>query len=407
MMTEPQTEVQIRLPKRTPKQVLIDRGSKRFNVYRCGRRFGKDVLMERRAIVRTQSMPIQGWYAPFFRMMEENFESIKRRLYPIITRAPDSEHVIELANGAKIDFWSLENFESSRGRKYHWVTINEAAQFKNLELAYNSVIRATMADYHGGLDMGSTPRGLNFFYRFEQQIKNDPEGAAFHFSSYDNPHIDRAELDAIRATLPKPIADQEIMALYVEDGAFFPNVDDVCVVDHPDDPRNHVGHSFSAGLDWGQVSDFSSLTILCDTCHKSVDWWRGNRTEFIQQRAIIVQTVKRWPGCRMLPERNSIGAPNIEMLVADGLVIEAGPDKGLGFYTTSITKAEIIAALHLSMARKEVLWPRAYAEEFRAYEMEITSANPKFNAPSGGHDDTVISSALALRVATYPIQVFI
>ena len=38
--------------------------------------------------------------------------------------------------------------------------------------------------------------------------------------------------------------------------------------------------------------------------------------------------------------------------------------------------------------------PADYADELRSYQVEVTSTNPKFNAPSGMHDDRVVSLAL-------------
>ena len=66
--------IDIALPVMHPAQTAIDTNSRRFNVMRCGRRFGKDILMERRIIRRTSSTPLQGWFAPSYRMMTENFK---------------------------------------------------------------------------------------------------------------------------------------------------------------------------------------------------------------------------------------------------------------------------------------------------------------------------------------------
>jgi hypothetical protein len=42
------------------------------------------------------------------------------------------------------------------------------------------------------------------------------------------------------------------------------------------------------------------------------------------------------------------------------------------------------------------LVPKDYADELRAYEVEVmSSGHPKFGAPDGMHDDRVMSLALA------------
>jgi hypothetical protein len=104
----------------------------------------------------------------------------------------------------------------------------------------------------------------------------------------------------------------------------------------------------------------------------------------------------------ILPERNSIGAPNIEMLIAAGLTVERGPDNAAGFNTTSATKAELIHRLATGIEKLELRAPKEYADELRAYEVTVTTTNPKFSAPSGQHDDRVISLALAWWCAANP-----
>ena len=395
MLVEP--AVEIALPVLHEKQAHVEAHARRFNLVRAGRRWGKDVLGERRLIRRVSNVASQSWYAPSYRMMVENYQSIHNRIAPIVTRATESLHRLELVNGAVIKFWSLDNFDAARGQKDGHVTINEAAAAPNLKEAWQNVIRPTLADLEGGADFWSTPRGLNFFYELERDNK---DWGVFHFTTYDNPYIPRGEIEAMKASLPETVFRQEILAEYVESGAFFQNIDEVCVIDAPANPKDHAGHAFSAGLDLALTEDFTRLLVLCRTCSKAVDWWGGNRMDYFMQRGHIMDTLKKWPGVVLLPERNSMGVPNIEEFHRDGITLGKGPDKGFGFQTTSTTKADLILGLALAMQKKEVQLPREYADELRAYEVEMTAANPKFSAPSGQHDDRVIAAALAWWNAT-------
>ena len=74
----------------------------------------------------------QGWFAPTYRMMTDNFKELKNMLAPAISSASASTHRLEFRNGAHLDFWSLDNYDAARGRKYQWVVINEAAIARNL-----------------------------------------------------------------------------------------------------------------------------------------------------------------------------------------------------------------------------------------------------------------------------------
>jgi hypothetical protein len=383
-----------------PTQQKANDASNRFNLYMAGRRWGKDIMLMRRAAERIAKGKAQGWYSPTYRMMTDNFKELKNMLAPAITSASASNHRLEFGNGAVIDFWSLDNFDASRGRKYQWVTINEAAIAPNLLEAWGYVIRPTLADLQGGADFGTTPKGLNGFYTLWSQAEGKPEWTRHHFTTYDNPFIPKSEIEAMRDTLPERVYKQEILAEFVEDGAYFQNVDAVCTIEAFDEPKNHEGHRLVAGLDWALSEDFTVLTIICGTCGKTVEWYRINRLDYTMQRLEIAERLRRWNAV-VMPERNSIGQPNIEMLVQMGLQVMTGPDGGLGFNTTAGTKAELIQKLAAGISRQEIHFPKEYADELRSFEVTTTlSGNPKFSAPEGLHDDRVISAALAWWAAS-------
>ena len=224
----------------------------------------------RRIVLRTQNRYPQGWFAPTYRMMTENYKLIQNQLAPIITRASASEHTIELQGGSVIDFWSLDNFDAARGRKYGWVTINEAAFAPNLLEAWNYVIRPTLADMQGGADFGFTPKGMNGAYSLWSQAEGNAEWTRSHYTTHDNPYIPPAEIEAMRASLPERTYRQEILAEFIEDGAFFQGVDKCCVIDAPDVPANHIGHRFFAGLDKpisrGQLSQWIRAWLRSRVC---------------------------------------------------------------------------------------------------------------------------------------------
>ena len=355
--------------------------------------------MERRLIRRIEKVARQGWFAPSYRMMTENFKSVADRIAPLITRKTESLHRLELVNGATVEFWSLDNYDAARGRKYGNVTINEAGMAPNLQDAWNFVIRPTLADIRGGADLGGTPKGLNYFYGLERDNSNSADWACFHFTTYDNPYIPRDEIEAMKQSLPAMTFQQEILAEYVESGAFFQNVAECCVIEHPDDPNKHEGHRFCAGLDWAITEDFTRLLVLCATCNKTVDWWGGHKMDYTMQRGLIFGVLSKWKEATILPERNSMGGPNVEEL-SKATMVANGPDGAKGFYTTSTSKAELIMSLALALQKTEVQLPVEYADELRAYEVEMTTTNPKFNAPSNQHDDRVIAAALAWWCAT-------
>ena len=390
-------ETTISLPKPHAGQRQVELSRARFVVLCCGRRWGKDVLLERRAVKRALKtrLPV-GWFAPTYRMMTENYRALRNLLAPVIARASETEHRIDLITGNAVEFWSLDNPDAGRGRKYGHVAINEAAMVKGLVDAWTMVVRPTLADYRGSADFGSTPKGLNGFYELWRGAEIEPSWARFRFRTDDNPHIPADEIAAMRASLPERVIRQELDAEFVEDGSFFQGIDNACTIDAPDTPEQHAGHYVVGGLDWALSQDWTVLTLACRDCNRVVAWDRFNQIDYTYQRGRIIDACKRWGVQGLLPERNSIGEPNIELLIAADIPILSGPDDKPGFNTTATTKPALIQKLAGALEHDGLHAPRDYADELRSYEVEtLSSGHPRFSAPDGMHDDRVISLALA------------
>lgn len=319
---------------------------------------------------------------------------MRNALSPVMLGANESEHRIDLITGNPLEMWSLDNPDSGRGRKYGLVVINEAAMAANLFNAWTMVIRQTLADYKGSADIASTPKGLNGFYDLWGMAADDDEWRRFHYRTDDNPYIPRDEIAKMRK-LPERVVRQEIDALFVEDGSFFQNIDAACTIIEPDPPEAHAGHHVVGGLDWALSEDYSVLTLGCRDCNKVIYWWRDNKIDYTSQRRRIIEDCQRYNVAGLLPERNSIGEPNIEMLVQAGLRILRGPDDKLGFNTTATTKPDLIQRLAGALEHGGFSVPQEYADELRSYEVEtLASGHPRFGAPQGRHDDRVMSLAL-------------
>ena len=377
--------------------------------------------MRRKARMVSACKPL-GWFAPTYRMMTENYKQLHDILAPIVTRDSLADHVLEIAGGATIEFWSLDNYDAARGRKYYHVTINEAASAGNLMDAWGYVIRPTLLDYGGGADIASTPKGYNGFSTFWNMAESTPDWARVHFTTYDNPYIKPGEIAELQKILPARAFQQEILAEFVADGCYFQNIEACCVLETPDRPDDHPGHTFGMGIDWGQADDFTVGTIGCRECDRAVDWFRFNGVSYNAQRERIVDYVKKWPGVRVLPERNSIGQPNIDdlrqvvwhtprkdnpaVMEAQYIEMALGADGQYGFNTTAQTKPMLIEQLYLALQRGRK-YPKEYADELRAYEVTMRSNGaPSFSAPSGGKDDRVVSAALENYLSMSALQVF-
>lgn len=141
----------------------------------------------------------------------EVWRSMVDILYDITEIKSETEKRIEIFGGGTIDFWSLEDPNSIRGRKYKRIVIDEAEAARNLQHAWQEVLRATLADLKGDAWFLSTPRfGSTYFKKLAKIIA--PDWASHTFTTYDNPHIDPKEIDDARNQLDEATFRCEFLA---------------------------------------------------------------------------------------------------------------------------------------------------------------------------------------------------
>src|SRR6185437_834709 len=149
----------VTLPRLHPAQRRIQRESRRFNVLACGRRFGKPTYSLNRLIPPALAGFPVGFFAPKYKYLADAFRVFKRVLKPVIRHKNETEKRIELITGGVLEFWSLQDPDAGRSRKYKRVAVDEAAMVKGLEHAWNASIRPTLTDLKGDADFYSTPKG--------------------------------------------------------------------------------------------------------------------------------------------------------------------------------------------------------------------------------------------------------
>lgn len=144
-------------------------------------------------------------------MLMDVWRSVVDLLYDITESKNETEKRIELYGGGIIDFWSLDDPNAIRGRKYKRVVFDEAEAARNLEEAWTRVIRATLADLKGDAWFLSTPRFGSTYFKKLAKIES-PEWKSWTFTTYDNPFIDPSEIDAAREQLDEATFRCEFLA---------------------------------------------------------------------------------------------------------------------------------------------------------------------------------------------------
>jgi predicted phage terminase large subunit-like protein len=195
----------------------------RYKVIAAGRRFGKTLLavewlslMDGGAIDGASV----GFFSPTYKLLADVWADFERTLRPVTRKANKTELRIELVTGGKIDFWTLEDSDAGRGRKYHRIVIDEAAHARYLKETWERAISPTLTDYRGQAWFISTPNGMNYFYEIFQRGRDPayPDWESFHMPSTANPHLRPEEIETKQRELPELVFRQEYLAEFVTFG---------------------------------------------------------------------------------------------------------------------------------------------------------------------------------------------
>lgn len=387
------------LPTTHAGQDMVLTSPARFVVANCGRRWRKSSTALIKLIRGAEAKPggLFFWIWPSYPMGQTGWAMLaeagnngwdvsegRRRV-----RAP---------NGAEIWIKSADNPQSLRGFGLDGAVLDECRDMS--PKLWPEVVRPALSDKRGWGMFNSTPRGYDWFHGLYQfALDHGPEWAAWTFTTHDNPAIDRGELADIEASTPALVWRQEYLADFSAGAELgvFRGVRAVASLAEGD-PAAHKGHAIVAGLDFAQAADFTVLSVGCATCRQQLYLDRFNRMEWALARGRVRAQYDRWGVLTILAEKNSIGGPNIEAMVADGMNVRP-------FDTTPTSKPPLIQSYALAIERAEwaLLADDTQVWELEAYQMTPSkvTGRPTYSAPEGGHDDVVIAGALMNHAAQF------
>lgn len=387
----------IRLDVLHPAQQMVIDSAARFRVLACGRRFGKTTV----AIDLMANLLLDGkraaYFAPTYRMGAEAWRMLLDILRPVVRSAREDDWRLELHTGGVFEGWSLAqgSGETVRGRYYDFVVMDEAALLESAAV-WHGAIRPLLTDTNGRALFCSTPRGRGWFWQLFQQGQNPdfPEWASWQFPTAANPFIQASEIAAAEQDMPERVFQQEYLATFLDDGgAVFRNVERVCYLTPQSRLESYSGEGCFFGVDWGKDKDFTCISVM-GRDGRQIWLERFNQIGWEMQRGRLTALYERFRPKMILAEENSMGSVNIEALQNEGLPMR-------GFITTSKSKAPLIDQLALAMEKGEVqlLNDPVLKHELMSYGVSKTAQGWRYGAPSGGHDDTVIATALSLWAA--------
>ncbi len=316
-----------------------------------------------------------------------------------------------------------------RGLWAHRIIVDEAAHVPDRVL--REVLPPMLADKGGEYLLASSPNGRRsaFYTLFARgtvlnQVQSGVTYQAFQCPTTDNKaHLDSAWLASQREDMGEALYAQEFEAQFLDDFGMVFREDEIAAaiaeIDGVRIERTEVlsepapGRYYVAGIDWGRKWDYTVVTVLdVETAPAKLvhlSRWRG--TGWDQQAADAAAILARFLPRRVLADGNSIGDPIAEMLDAQirKLIPGASYRPAVERFTFSAeSKQQLIDRLAVGFAARAVQFPphKALLNELRCFEYAPGGPGRlKMAAQSGGHDDCVISLALAFYAAPDPSAV--
>jgi hypothetical protein len=211
------------------RQKEIIKSKTRFKVIRAGRRSGKTTLqvenMTHTAI--SQSGRNVFYLAPTQKQARSIvWQALLSRLAGI---GEPNESRLEMkvptidGGYSYIYISGWENRENFRGLKADLIVFDELDTMRDFFIGWQEIFRPALTDTGGKSVFIGTPKKENpNLRRLEKIAETDSDYATFHFSTYDNPHVPREELEKARKEVDTNTFRQEYMAEYVDnEGALF------------------------------------------------------------------------------------------------------------------------------------------------------------------------------------------
>jgi hypothetical protein len=202
---------------------------------------------------------------------------------------------------------------------------------------------------------------------------------SFKFSTYDNPYIDKSEIDSARMQLPEVVFEQEYMANPAENAAnpFGSAYIRQCIFPMSAGPVACYGIDLAKSVDWTVVIGLDKNGSVCHYERFQRDWR--------QTKEYIINL----PKAPILMDSTGVGDPIFEDMQREGLDVQ-------GYKFSSTSKQMLMEGLASAIHQRKITFPPGpIVDELEIFEYQYTSFGVKYSAPQGFHDDCVVSLSLA------------
>ena len=272
----------------TPAQAQVIADTHRFRVLVCGRKFGKTTLSaeELAACAFSRDDRRVMYIAPTLddarRLM---WERLKKKFRDCSEKTNDTrlELIVPTQDGGRsvIFLGSWEKVENYRGDEFDLVNFDETQEYRNFWVGWQESMRPTLTPRMGSAIFEGTPKGFNHLYDLFNLENTDPHWKSFHFTTYDNPHIPREEIEEAKRQQTEDRFAQEYLADFRKtEGLVYKEFKREKHV-YTELPKKEWVKRFG-GLDFGTHNPSAAMTIQKDSnavYFIEDEWYKAGRTD--------------------------------------------------------------------------------------------------------------------------------
>lgn len=377
-----------------PKQEEAFFNPHRFSIILGSTKSGKSVAalawLFEQAIKEAKKIGAFWWLAPTHRQAQVMYKRLKAYLPDFLYKPNDSDMALTLINGNIIMFKTAEVIDNLYGEDVHALVLDEGSRCRE---EIWTLIRSVLTATQGPARLVANVRGRNWYWNRYQQYTASPhkDYGCYSINAWDAVAagvVPREEIEDAQKSLPKMVFDELYLNIPADEGSnpFGLQAIQSCVREELStlepvcwgwDLAKSVDWTVGIGLDQhGQVCRF----------HRFQRSW-----EMTSQ--FILETSKDLP---TLIDSSGVGDPIVEALCK-------GRPNYEGFKFTSTSKQQLMEGLALGIQNGQVRFPdNEIKQELDSFEFQYTKTGVKYTAPTGLHDDCVVSLALAWKKYSKP-----
>ncbi len=370
----------------------------RFRVVSAGVRSGKSWLSAPEALFYAMSKSgVMVWVvAPTYELTEEIRMRIKayidNKLSWVDAGFDRLKKTQYLKNASVIQYKSTKHEKSLKSKGVHFMVVDEGKDVGNRIWEY--YLESRLVSTKGDALIITEPIDSSDCWvlpMYEKGLNGEKGYASFHWNTTDNRTIDAREVERAKNALPERIFNSKFIGgTHKQEGKLFVGY------------RMEGGfggydpkHKYIAGLDIGQKSSYTVLTILDLSTRRIefIDRFRQFSWDYIEKR--IKSGLLAWGNPLCNTDSAGVGSRVFPGLVSMGLNVKDGIINKLARRNTLIEDAALL------LERQEIILP-----DYEPLKVELDAMTfgytkngfPIYRPPSGITDDIVMSLGLCLEM---------